>query len=401
MLTDMTNPHTALKISNPKVTTSDRGLPYRVRWRAAGKQFERKFGTETEANFLVGQINVAKATPQQWSMSDGLPTAWSQTADSVVSALQAYVAANSSSWAKGSRVSAEYTLARFALAAAYKSKVEYTKANLDEMRDVLGGAVDSRRSIGMVELTKVHLAARWPAVELGQNGQVLGVNTRKTARRIISGFINWAIEHDLLETNPMPKAKRTRSAKTEDVVDVDSLPTPAEMRAAIATMGSEWRRMATLTMLETGCRTGEMRGLQVNDLINGTINFSKNMPSAGLDMEEATKTGKSRVVSVSDEFFDSLVDYAERAGLSGNDLLFSVDGKKPYHHASLSAPFKKASGGKLYDLRHVHASALLAAGVPVADIADRLGHTVATLLRTYVHAVGKVDHSDKIAAALA
>ncbi|WP_177245205.1 tyrosine-type recombinase/integrase [Streptosporangium canum] len=38
-----------------------------------------------------------------------------------------------------------------------------------------------------------------------------------------------------------------------------------------------------------------------------------------------------------------------------------------------------------YDLRHANASMLIQAGVPVVEIARRLGHSIRTLLNTYAH----------------
>ena len=54
---------------------------------------------------------------------------------------------------------------------------------------------------------------------------------------------------------------------------------------------------------------------------------------------------------------------------------------------------------RLHDLRHSHASALLAASVPVPTVAARMGNTPAVLLETYSHAVPKGE--DATATAIA
>ncbi len=59
---------------------------------------------------------------------------------------------------------------------------------------------------------------------------------------------------------------------------------------------------------------------------------------------------------------------------------------------------KKAglSGIRLHDLRHMHATQLLAAGVPVRTVSGRLGHAnAATTLNVYAHFL---DASDRDAA---
>jgi len=46
-------------------------------------------------------------------------------------------------------------------------------------------------------------------------------------------------------------------------------------------------------------------------------------------------------------------------------------------------------GRTWHDLRHHHASVLLSAGVSPALVAERLGHDVVTLLKTYAHVIRK------------
>jgi site-specific recombinase XerD len=48
-------------------------------------------------------------------------------------------------------------------------------------------------------------------------------------------------------------------------------------------------------------------------------------------------------------------------------------------------------GRTWHDLRHHHASVLLSEGVSPALVAERLGHDVATLLKTYAHVIRMDD----------
>jgi integrase len=45
------------------------------------------------------------------------------------------------------------------------------------------------------------------------------------------------------------------------------------------------------------------------------------------------------------------------------------------------------AGTTWHDLRHHHASVLLSDGVSPALVAERLGHDIQTLLRTYAHVI--------------
>jgi integrase len=57
---------------------------------------------------------------------------------------------------------------------------------------------------------------------------------------------------------------------------------------------------------------------------------------------------------------------------------------------------------RIYDCRHAAATTWLRAGVPLAEVALRLGHSVEALVTTYVGAINGKDRvaSDRIAAAL-
>jgi len=55
------------------------------------------------------------------------------------------------------------------------------------------------------------------------------------------------------------------------------------------------------------------------------------------------------------------------------------------HAAKLGFPIR------LHDLRHSHGTILLNKGVPIHEVAGRLGHDPAVLLRTYAHRLPKVD----------
>jgi integrase len=47
---------------------------------------------------------------------------------------------------------------------------------------------------------------------------------------------------------------------------------------------------------------------------------------------------------------------------------------------------------RFHDLRHTHASLLLAAGVPPVDVASRIGDSLATLMSTYAHVIPRRGH---------
>lgn len=63
---------------------------------------------------------------------------------------------------------------------------------------------------------------------------------------------------------------------------------------------------------------------------------------------------------------------------------------------------RSAHLGRIYDCRHAAATTWLASGAPLAEVARRLGHTVETLVSTYVGALtgDETLTNERIAAAL-
>jgi hypothetical protein len=74
------------------------------------------------------------------------------------------------------------------------------------------------------------------------------------------------------------------------------------------------------------------------------------------------------------------------------------DGSVPLRPEALSKAWAKVCAGakveglRLHDLRHLHATVLIDAGVPVTTVAARLGHArMSTTLDVYAHAVRASD----------
>jgi integrase len=92
--------------------------------------------------------------------------------------------------------------------------------------------------------------------------------------------------------------------------------------------------------------------------------------------------------------------------LGRDAYMFSTepDGSQPLHPDTVTGGFRRVcerlglKGVRLHDLRHLHATQLLAAGVPVRTVSGRLGHANdATTLNVYA---AFVEASDRNAASV-
>ncbi|MFF0243310.1 tyrosine-type recombinase/integrase [Streptosporangium sandarakinum] len=131
----------------------------------------------------------------------------------------------------------------------------------------------------------------------------------------------------------------------------------------------------------------------------------------GRRVEGTTKGGRSRVVSIDGETAGFLRRHREQQradrdkvgdGWKGaDDYVFTTGWGEPIHPDTVSAlmpklisahnstrPGSPLPHARLHDLRHVHATTLLLAGVPVHVVAARLGRAdPAITLRVYAHVI--------------
>ena len=215
---------------------------------------------------------------------------------------------------------------------------------------------------------------------------------------------NWALRKKLVTSNPVlsadpPKVKPRPLA----------IPAMADVRAvqqlAAPDFGAYIQLAATL-----GARRGTLVALRWRDidLSRGTITFSRAIAeSLDGEVEKGTKAERPYTVALGKSTATVLSEHrlraAERALAIGQPLdpdafVFSDDGGASHwnlgwpSHAWVTYSRRAAvSGLRLHDLRHVAASQMLMAGIPISVVAERLGCTEANILRTYRHFVPGSD----------
>lgn len=135
----------------------------------------------------------------------------------------------------------------------------------------------------------------------------------------------------------------------------------------------------TYVAAHTGARIGELVALQRHhfDRVNRTLLIEQSLKMNG--KVGYTKNRKKRVVDVDD---DELVEVIE-AQLAGHDsdiVFCGPDGgfQQPYRVNQTGWRSLRSKAGfpslRFHDLRHTHISHLLASGIDVHEVADRVGH---------------------------
>ena len=236
----------------------------------------------------------------------------------------------------------------------------------------------------------------------GRNGRPLSPSTVEHVHRTLRKAFGDAVEIEgVLPTNPVVKAKRPRMRPAEP----GQLWTTAELRKFLGVAGQHRLGAYYWLAAYTGARRGELLHLRWPDIDLDAAEVAVTGSTDVIDGERHdgdTKGGRSRVVSIDAETVAVMRGHrreqaAERLAAGplwrgGNDLVFAAADGAPLYPDTVSALMGTLvrqsclPASRLHDLRHLHATTLLLAGVPVHVVAARMGHAdPAITLRVYAH----------------
>lgn len=211
----------------------------------------------------------------------------------------------------------------------------------------------------------------------------------KTLNNQLSAIFNHAVRLYGLKYNPCRKAGSIGKSKAEEM----SFWTKEEFKRFIdAIMNKQVSYMSFMLLYWTGIRLGELLALTAGDIDFEKKTISINKSYQRIDKEDvitSPKTPKSkRLICIPDFLMIDLKDYVCSVyGSEDSDCrLFHIT--KSYLEHEIARGVKKSGVKKIriHDLRHSHASLLIEMGIPILEVASRLGHEkVETTLNTYGH----------------
>jgi integrase len=114
------------------------------------------------------------------------------------------------------------------------------------------------------------------------------------------------------------------------------------------------------------------------------------------------KDNEPRTMELPPDLVDQLDDWIASRRLGPDDLLFATRDGTPISRNTFRTrvwrPAIKASGidfdVRVHDLRHAHASWLLAGGSDLKSVMDRMGHAQITTTQKYLHALPDADQKN-------
>ena len=221
-----------------------------------------------------------------------------------------------------------------------------------------------------------------------------GQETARKTLAVLQGILERAVEWGHLKTNPakvVTKPARSRKSRPRPL-------DPGEVEAIRAGLGDRDAVLVSL-MAYAGLRPGEALALTWEDIGTQTINVDK---SIALGEEKSTKTGRSRVVRPYNAVMGDLRRWRMATGIRTGALFSRPRDGAPWRDTDYRNWRNRAwseaapDGVRPYDLRHSFASLLFAEGLNPAYIAEQMGHSLQTLLSTYVHIIEELRDSDRI-----
>ena len=114
------------------------------------------------------------------------------------------------------------------------------------------------------------------------------------------------------------------------------------------------------------------------------------------------KDNEPRTMALPADLVDQLTMHIAERNLKKADLLFATRAGTPLSRNTFRTrvwlPAVQASGVdfdvRVHDLRHAHASWLLAGGSDIKSVMDRMGHAQITTTQKYLHALPDADHKN-------
>lgn len=243
----------------------------------------------------------------------------------------------------------------------------------------------------------------WQEQQLSQGRkQPVSQKTVQNYHSILSAALRAAVDHKLREDNPAWKTRITRGVKREGV-----FLTPEEFSTLLYFCPDRYVGML-MFLAGTGCRWGEATALTWGD-----VDLVSNPPTVRIDkawkrapqgrtvLKQPKSRRSKRTVSISPDVIHALGEPGP-----SDDLVFPSRVGKAMRHASFRTNVwlpmvaraqdedrcERAGVAHLrkspnpHDLRHSHASWLIAAGTPLPFVQARLGHeSITTTVGVYGH----------------
>ena len=279
----------------------------------------------------------------------------------------------------------EAWLAEASAAARPATAVSYGVAVHSNIAPRLGG-------VRLSALTTADVTRAW--ADMASAGYKPG--TIKYAAQVLGTALRAAVRAGLIPANPAAGARRPKVEKADVEVFADD-----EVRAVLAAAAGRRYGAVVVLAAATGMRVGELVTLKWGDFAPGlaAVRVSRTLTRSAARVGPPKSKNGVRTIDLPDFARDSLLPLRGQ----GDGWVFPDRRGNPvelrYFYRNHYQPLLAAAGVRyrpMHCWRHTHCSRLLAAGVPVPEVAARLGDDPRTVLATYCHWMPAGDTASKV-----
>lgn len=245
----------------------------------------------------------------------------------------------------------------------------------------------------------------------GHGDRPLSPTTVRLCHAVLGRALEDAVLDGLVPRNHARSAQPPiRYMEPKDITETLHVWSVEEARRFLAAVEAHPWRAIWHVALGTGLRRGEMLGLRWSDVdFDGeAVRVRRALTRVdGVFRLLTPKTSRQRRLSIGKSVLEALTRWREEqetwrrsdpGWLNEWDLVFTQPDGQPIDPMLVTREFRRLVRTlsvpviRLHDLRHTHASLLLAADVPIRSVSDRLGHvTVEMTMDLYSHLLPGMD----------
>lgn len=398
---------------------------YYAKWRIDGRDKTRAFKTRAEAERFRSGLVAAVRDGEVFDVDSGLPASWLAGSDGPTwwSWSRDWLALKWPQWSGHSRRSAVESLTLLAPLLVRRGAPAAPAGSADWLRergyrpgeDAAGPSAAwlERWSIPLADIGPALLEDVLHAVSTRSDGESTVGAVARRRRNALGAVLRSAVRRGALVSNPMDRVEWKAPVRSL-AVDVTTVPSPGDVEAIVDDVWSvryDGARYAALFAMVgvAGMRPSEAIGLSVRDVelpesgwglaaLRGAVTSPGTRYTADGGVVEAKglkqrAVGAVREVPLSPGLVRRLRAHLDRFEPVGGQLFSNAAGRAvtttnygPVWGRARTRLWPQGhplAAATVYDLRHAAATMMLRAGVPPAEVARRLGHSVDVLMRVY------------------
>ncbi|MFD5590415.1 tyrosine-type recombinase/integrase [Streptomyces griseorubiginosus] len=411
--------------------------PYQLRWKVGARPHSESFLTSGLADSRRSQLITAAREGEPFDVDSGLPKSmvdkkrdiswyeharnyielkWDDSPGNTRRTLAEAMATVTPAFVKDTKGMPDKRAVRRALYSWAFNKNRWEEEAPYDVTKVLDWF--QRKSVPMSALSdRLVVRSALNALSKKLDGTTAAAGTIRRKRAIFYNSLEFAVDAELLNDNPLDRIKWTAPEQVVEEVDPECAPNPAQaakLLAAVRDQSKRGRRLMAFfgCMYYAAARPAEVIGLRVGDCDLprrgwGLLRLRETRPRSGTawtDSGEAhEKKGLKhrprkavRRVPIPPELVallrwhltaygaapDGRVFQTMRGGLI-QDTGYGEVWAEARKRALTAAEFESVLAKRPYDLRHAAVSTWLSSGVEPQLVAERAGHSVAVLFRVY------------------